>query len=1296
MSSEKLSRLGAKGASSRSHSNEAKEDEETIDVRRSIHVNQSIEVRSAGRELNKAEVYDSATQIEDHDSKLCNVHAELNTKIEGVTKEVQSAEDEPKKRRVSITCGTPVLIDKNPDMGESMRKSNQVDLCKIEYEAEREELMSYERKMRITTKASSQLLTTTGEVEDENVRILIDSGATDNFISKEWLKGRDGKVKPIPVPIEVQLADGVSKEKISRQMTTEVKIGEFKSEERLYEATLGKYDIVLGISWLCKHNPEIDWRKGKMILQEKDNRHKIELQAERIEESEEKTELRLISAKQLQRLIKKGETVMAVEIECTEGLELNLIESTQISKLQTTELEAEMRKEYSDLFREELPMKMPPKRGVEHRIELIEGAQPQNRGIYRLSIAEQKELKKQLRELLDQGFIRPSKSPWGAPVLFVPKKNGKLRMCIDYRALNKLTIKNRYPIPRIEDLMDQLTGSQVFSKIDLCSGYHQVRIAEADIEKTAFKTRYGLFEFVVLPFGLTNAPATFMHTMNHVLNEYLDQFCVVYLDDILVYSCDESTHRKHLKLIFDKLRAERLYVSTSKCEIAKAKVEFLGHMISKKGVEVMEEKVKIIKDWPSPTNVSELRSFLGLANYYRKFIKGSSEIARPLTDLLKKAEVWRWSEKEQAAMEKLKQALSNAPVLLIPDPELPFELTTDASDYAIGAVLTQNQGKGHQPVAFESRKLNSAEMNYPTHEKELLAIVHAIKVWRHYLDAQAFIVHTDHSPLTYLQSQPKLSKRQARWLEVLQEFKFEIKYKAGKDNVVADALSRATHQLENQAMMTHQLETDLAARVFAAYEVDDLCKKLIDDTNRPSNVRWDGQKLWKHIGGSWKWWIPEDEGLRNEVLKECHNTSIAGHLGRNKTKSRVQHRYYWPKLTSDVQVYVGQCIQCQRNKASHQKPMGKLQPLPRPDERWIEVSMDFVGPLPKTSNGADYLLVIVDRYSKMIHLIPTSQRVTAIEVANLYFQHVFKLHGLPEQIVSDRDSRFISHFWRALWQKTGTQLGMSSSYHPQTDGQTERANKTVEEMLRCYVNSKGVDWDVHLPAMEFAYNSSVHATTGFTPFYLVYGREPLTPSCIVSSPSPAADTWWAKWTEALQRSTDIVNQAQARQRTAVDQTRRGGGYQIGDLVFLSTSNLTLSPELNRKLTARYVGPFEVSDLITDVTVKLKLPNEWKIHNSFHISRLKPAHPGTEYPTHQDEVPNDPIIREDEQEYEIEKIIKSRVSSTGKKEYLIRWKGFGRSEDTWEPAEGLKNAKEIVSAFEKATPPVRRSLRRSRR
>ncbi|XP_062201998.1 uncharacterized protein LOC133904517 [Phragmites australis] len=396
------------------------------------------------------------------------------------------------------------------------------------------------------------------------------------------------------------------------------------------------------------------------------------------------------------------------------------------------------------------------------------------------------ELKEQMQELLDKGFIRPSSSPWGAPVIFVPKKDGTQRMCIDYRALNEVTIKNKYPLPRIEDLFDMLIGACVFSKIDLRSGYHQLKIRASDIPKTAFVTRYGLYEYTVMSFGLTNAPAYFMYLMNKVFMEYLDKFVVVFIDDILVYSQNEVEHEEHLRMVLQKLRENQLFAKLSKCEFWLKEVPFLSHIISAGGVSIDPSKVRDVLNWKPPQNVSEIRSFLGLAGYYRRFIEGFSKIAKPMTELLGKGAEFKWTTAREASFNELKKRLTSAPVLIMPDTQKPFSVYCDASRQGLGCVLMQ---KGHV-IAYASRQLRKHEENYPTHDLELAAVVHALKIWRHYLIGQRCEIYSDHKSLKYIFTQPDLNLRQRRWLELIKDYNLGINYHPGKANVVADALSR--------------------------------------------------------------------------------------------------------------------------------------------------------------------------------------------------------------------------------------------------------------------------------------------------------------------------------------------------------------------------------------------------------------------------------------------------------------------------------------------------------------------------
>ncbi|KAG8474271.1 hypothetical protein CXB51_033533 [Gossypium anomalum] len=441
--------------------------------------------------------------------------------------------------------------------------------------------------------------------------------------------------------------------------------------------------------------------------------------------------------------------------------------------------------EYPNVFPEELPG-LPPVREVEFGIELVLGTTPISIALYRMAPTELKELKAQLQELTDRGFARPSFSPWGVPVLFVKKKDETMRMCIDYRQLNKVTIKNKYPLPHINDLFVQLKRASVFSKIDLRSGYYQLRVRDLDITKTSFRTRYGHYEFLVIPFGLTNAPAVFMDLMNQIFRQYLDRFVVVFIDDILIYSRDETEHAEHLRLVLQILRDKQLYAKFSKCEFWLREVSFLGHVVSASGIRVDLNKISAILDWKPPRNVTEVWRFLGLAGYYRRFVKGFSMIATPMKKLLQKDVKFEWSEKCQKSFDQLKTYLTEAPVLVQLESGREFVIYSDASLLGLGCVLMQEG----QVVAYASRQLKPHEKNYPTHDLELAAIVFALKIWRHYLFGERCHVYSDHKSLKYLMTQRDLNLRQTRWLELLKDYELVIDYHPGKANVVADALSR--------------------------------------------------------------------------------------------------------------------------------------------------------------------------------------------------------------------------------------------------------------------------------------------------------------------------------------------------------------------------------------------------------------------------------------------------------------------------------------------------------------------------
>ena len=775
---------------------------------------------------------------------------------------------------------------------------------------------------------------------------------------------------------------------------------------------------------------------------------------------------------------------------------------------------------------------------------------------------ELKELKSQLQELLDKGFIRPSVSPWGAPVLFVKKKDGTLRMCIDYRQINKVTVKNKYPLPRMEDLFDQLKGAGVFSKIDLRSGYYQLRVKEGDVPKTAFRTRYGHYEFLVMPFGLTNAPAVFMDLMNRVFRSYVDQLVVVFIDDILVYSKDAQEHEQHLRIVLETLREKKLYAKLSKCDFWLKKVSFLGHIVSAEGIRVDPAKIEAVVNWKPPRNVTEVRSFLGLAGYYRRFVRGFSVIASPLTKLLKKGIKFEWTDKCQNSFEQLKGMLVEAPVLTQPTPGKKYTLYSDASGIGLGCVLMQD-GK---VVAYASRQLKPHEQNYPTHDLELVAVVFALKIWRHYLYGEKCRIYTDHKSLKYLLTQKELNLRQRRWLELLKDYDCIIDYHPGKVNIVADALSRKTMVAMSLQYSDWRLADDGA--MLAHLEAQPVLRKMIIDAQKNDEelqkklqmVR-DGDKtkfVEKEAGSLYfqnRLCVPDDKELKQKLLFEAHNTVFTMHSGGNKMYQDLKQFYWWKGMKRDVTEYVSKCLTCQQVKAEHQVPTGLLNPLPIPQWKWDNITMDFVSGFPFTQQKHDSVWVIIDRLTKSAHFIPARIDYSMDRLAELYVDEIVRLHGVPLSIVSDRDPRFTSRFWKELQSALGTKLKFSTAFHPQTDGQSERLIQVLEDMLRgCVIEFSG-SWDRYIPLMEFAYNNSFQSSIGMAPYEALYGRKCRTPVCWTElnenkliGPDILKDT-----EEKVQVIRQRLKAASDRQKSYANLKRRDIEYNVGDKVFLKVS-----------------------------------------------------------------------------------------------------------------------------------------------
>ncbi|GJX44315.1 putative reverse transcriptase domain-containing protein [Tanacetum coccineum] len=870
------------------------------------------------------------------------------------------------------------------------------------------------------------VVTGTFLLNNQYASVLFDSGSDRSFVNTRFSSLLD--IKPIKIEdsYEVELADGriVSTNTVLKGCTLSLVNHVFEID--LMPIELGTFDVIIGMDWLVKHDAVIVYGE-KVVRIPYGNKTLI------VEGDKGVSRLKVISCIKARKYVERGCHLFLAHVTENKSKEKRMEDVPVI-------------RDFPEVFPEELPG-LPPPRQVEFRIDLVPGAAPVARAPYRLAPSEMKELSVQLQELLEKGFIRPSSSPWGAPVLFVKKKDGSFRMCIDYRELNKLTVKNRYPLPRIDDLFDQLQGSSVYSKIDLRSGYHQLRIKEEDIPITAFRTRYGHFEFQVMPFGLTNAPAVFMDLMNRVCKPYLDKFVIVFIDDILVYSKDEEEHGKHLKIILELLKKERLYAKFSKCDFWLDSVQFLGHVIDRSGVHVDPAKIEAIRSWAAPTTPTEVRQFLGLAGYYRRFIEGFSLISKPLTKLTQKNKKYEWGAEEEA-FQTLKQKLCSAPILALPEGTEDFVVYCDASLKGYGAVLMQRE----KVIAYASRQLKVHEENYTTYDLELRAVVFALRLWRHYLYGTKCVVFTDHKSLQYILNQKELNLRQRRWIELLSDYDCEIRYHPGKANVVADALSRKERDkpLRVRALMM-VVHNDLPKQIRKAQEEAMKGKnvkaknlgrliKLIFEC-RPDGTRCFGNCVW----------LPRYGGLRELVMHESHKSKYSIHPKSGKMYQDLKLLFWWPNMKANIATYVSKYLTCVKVKAEHQKPSGLLQQPEIPVWKWERITMDFVSGLPRTPSGYDTIWVIVDRLTKSAYFLPMKKIDSMEKHTRLYLKEVVCRHGVPVLIISDRDSHFTSNFWRSLQEALVTKLDMCTAYRPQTDGQSERTIQTLEDMLRACV-----------------------------------------------------------------------------------------------------------------------------------------------------------------------------------------------------------------------------------------------------
>lgn len=1173
---------------------------------------------------------------------------------------------------------------------------------------------------------------------------MIDSGATISFIHQNL--AQQYHLPLAQQRLNVSLADGslhTSQHATRLVMQTSPDHFELQSFQLI---SLGNYSLILGMDWLRNHNPSIDWinRTVSLFCSSRHNLSNLPPLAKSImppinntfynqprfsipPPAPKPTPTKTTTSSVKLPTQPKNPSLISIAIVSNasfcqilkqkQGVGY-MMDISQIHELSTATTNGEPNvpdiqlpekyAEYSKVFSKAQADRLPPHRPYDHAIPITEGATVPFGPVYNLSQTELKALHEYIKENLAKGFIRRSESPAGAPILFVKKKDGSLRLCVDYRGLNKVTTPNRCPLPLISETFDQLGRAKYFTKLDMRGAYNLLRIAKGDEWKTAFRCRYGHFEYQVMPFGLMNAPGTFQAFVNDVLRDYLDDFVVVYLDDILIYSDTLEEHTEHVRRVLKKLEAAGIGLKLEKCAFDKQEVNFLGFVIGVNGISMDPAKVAAIQDWATPKSVFDIQVFLGLTNFYRRFVRNYSKIATPLTNLLKNTK-FVWSKSAQSAFDKLKARLMSGPILRHFDPTKACVIEADASDYALGGVCSQYDEFGHlHPIAYYSRKLISAEMNYQIYDKELLAIVCAFKHWRHYLEFSSLTteVLTDHRNLEYFTTTRNLSRRQVRWSEVLSDFNFIIKYRPGSQNAAADSLSRrdkpegggGATPLDKTAMTLLppiQFLNNLRALPLAPEDstIQEKVRTLLptDPTFGPILAKVledeDPEKIYSVqddlLLQEGLVCVPDDPELKRMILEECHDSPMAGHFGIAKTLDLVSRTFYWPSMQKYIRDYVGGCDICQRSKSRNHKPYGLLQPLPIPERPWSSISVDFITQLPE-SKGYTAICVFVDRFTKMAHFAPTTDSIDAEGTVQLFFEKVFSAHGLPEDVVSDRGTTFTAKFTKSVFKALHIEQNLSTAFHPRTDGQTERVNSILEQYLRCYIDYQQTNWSTLLPVAEFAYNNTVHSSIKITPFFANLGYHPRF-SVIV--PRVSKDN--VPVSDRIQALKDLYTTMKINIQSANDRHAKHFNtkslpqpdLRIGEEVWLDARNLHTSRPA-RKLDYKRVGPFRVLEKVGTRSYRLDLPKTMRIHPVFHVSLLERKRPDL-IPGRVPSNPG-PLVVAGEDEFEVESVLDSKLER-GKLFYFVHWKDYPISDRTWEPAEFVQNSPQLLAKFHRTNP-----------
>ena len=868
---------------------------------------------------------------------------------------------------------------------------------------------------------------------------------------------------------------------------------------------------------------------------------------------------------------------------------------------------------------------------VKHKINTKQ-ADPIKLPLRRFPLHAKQEASEIVNRMQNQGLIVPSDSPWSSPVVIVRKKDGSARFCVDYRRLNELTVKDPFPLPRVDEILETVAGAALYSTLDLASGYWQVELEETDRKKTAFSTELGHFEWTVMPMGLCNSASTFQRLMNLVLSDLHWCTAMVYLDDIIVWGKDFVEHKARLTEVLNRLREAGLKINPKKCQICKKEISFLGHKLKPNGIAVDESKTEKVQLWPTPKNIEDLRAFLGLAGYYRRYVQNFAEIAAPLHKLQNKGEKFRWTIECQKAFVKLKQRLISPPVLAHPRADTEFILDCDASGSALGCVLSQMHGPEEKVIAFASRAMNKAEKNYSTTRREMLSVIFGVKHFRYYLLGSHFTIRTDHNSLKWLNSFKNPEGQVARWLETLAEYNFSIVYRPGKEHQNADGLSRMVNYITETPIEPAWIETLGSEKIKKLQEEDELlrtvagwveakdrgsredagrkgrqCLSLWSQFQRLTKVKGIIYRLWKEAGET-RLQLVVPRCLKQEILRHVHDRPEGGHLGVHKTISKVQERFYWPGYTEDISEWCRSCSSCDQFNARGRKNRSPLQ-VYIPGFPFQRVGLDILGPWPQTLNRNRYVLVVSDYFTRWVeaYAIPN---IEARTVARTLMEGFISRYGTPTEIHSDQGRQFEAAVFQELCELLDIKKTRTTPYHPQSDGLVERFNRTLKNMLAHFVDENMDDWDVKMPLVMLAYRSSTHESTGYTPYKMLFGRDIRLPvDVIYGRPENSFETQ-TEYVQELRKTLEEVHQlardrlvvSHQHQKDVYDRKCVHGRFELDDEVYVFEPVAKFSKNVKHK--SSWSGPYVVKEKLSDVTYRVESTGRNKKNRIIHVNRLR--------------------------------------------------------------------------------------------